>query len=90
MFARIEAFESKPDGMDEILGAQQRSVGKVRTLPGNMGGCVLVNRESGRLLNVTFWQSEEERETAEREFAASPNHGTVSEYAIAMQETLSG
>jgi heme-degrading monooxygenase HmoA len=90
MFARIEAFETQPEGMDEILGAQQRSVGIVRTLPGNMGGYVLVNRESGQLLNVTFWQSEEEREAAESEFAASPNHGTVTEFAIAMQEALSG
>jgi heme-degrading monooxygenase HmoA len=90
MFARIEAFETQPEGMDEILGAQQRSVGIVRTLPGNMGGYVLVNRESGQLLNVTFWQSEEEREAAETEFAASPNHGTVTEFAIAMQEALSG
>ncbi|MGZ4335618.1 MAG: antibiotic biosynthesis monooxygenase family protein [Gaiellaceae bacterium] len=89
MFARIEAFEIQPEGMNEILAAQQRSVGIVRTLPGNMGGYVLVNRESGQLLNVTFWQSEGEREAAEREFAASSNHGTVTEYAIAMQEALS-
>jgi heme-degrading monooxygenase HmoA len=90
MFARIEAFETAPEGMDEILVAQQHSVGIVRTLPGNMGGYVLVNRESGQLLNVTFWQSEDEREAAETEFAASPNHGTVTEYAIAMQEALRG
>jgi heme-degrading monooxygenase HmoA len=88
MFARIEAFETEPEGMDEILAAQQHSVGIVRTLPGNMGGYVLVNRDSGQLLNVTFWQSEEEREAAESEFAASPSHGTVSDYAIAMQEAV--
>ena len=88
MFARIEAFETQPESMDELLGAQHRSVGIVRTLAGNMGGYVLVNRESGQLLNVTFWQSEEEREAAESEFAASPHHGTVTEYAIAMQEAL--
>jgi len=90
MFARIEAFETQPEEMDEILVAQQHSVGIVRTLPGNMGGYVLVSRESGQLLTVTFWQSKEEREAAESEFAASPNHGTVTEYAIAMQEALSG
>jgi heme-degrading monooxygenase HmoA len=89
MFARIEAFETQPEGLNETLAAQQRSVGIVRTLPGNMGGYVLVNRDSGQLLTVTFWQSEEEREAAESEFAASSNHGTVTEYAIAMQEALS-
>ena len=90
MFARIEAFETRPEGMDEILGEQQRSVGIVRTLPGNMGGYVLVNRESGQLLNVTFWQSEKEREAAESEFAATSSHGTVTEFAIAMQEAPRG
>lgn len=88
MFARIEAFQAEPDGMDEVLATQHRSVGIVRTLPGNMGGYVLVNRDSGQLLNVTFWQSEEERQAAESEFAASSNRGTVTEYAIAMQEAL--
>jgi heme-degrading monooxygenase HmoA len=90
MFARIEAFETRPEELDEILTAQQHSVGIVRTLPGNMGGYVLVNRDSGQLLNVTFWQSEEEREAAESEFDASAKHGTVTEYAIAMQEALRG
>jgi heme-degrading monooxygenase HmoA len=90
MFARVEAFETQPAGMDELLTAEQHSVGVVRTLPGNMGGYVLVNRETGQLLNVTFWQSEEEREAAESQFAASPSHGTVTEYTIAMQEALRG
>jgi hypothetical protein len=57
---------------------------------GNMGGYVLVNRDLGRLLNVTFWQSEDERQAAERELAAGSTRGEVVEYAVAMQETLRG
>jgi heme-degrading monooxygenase HmoA len=89
MFARIETFSGRPDEMDDLLGAQHRTVGRVRTMPGNMGGYVLVNRDLGQLLSVTFWQSEEEREAAEGEFGASSTTGEVVEYAVAMQESLS-
>ena len=88
MFARIESFRTRPDDMDELLSAQHRAVGIVRTLPGNMGGYVLVNREIGRLLSVTFWGSIEERSAAENEFAAAPLRGDVDEYDIAMQESF--
>ena len=88
MFARIETFKAPPEQMDELLTAQHRSVGLVRTMAGNMGGYVLVNRDLGRLLSVTFWQSEEEREAAEGEFASSPTRGEVVEYGVAMQEAL--
>jgi heme-degrading monooxygenase HmoA len=88
MFARVESFTAQPEEMDEVLSGQHRTVGLVRTMAGNMGGYVLVNRERGQLLNVTFWQSETERQAAEAEFAAAPVRGDVVEYAVAMQETL--
>jgi hypothetical protein len=88
MFARIESFRARPDEMDELLSAQHRAVGVVRTLPGNMGGYVLVNREVGRLLSVTFWGSIEDRRAADSEFAAAAVRGEVDEYDIAMQESL--
>jgi len=88
MFARIESFRVQADEMDELLSAQHRAVGIVRTLPGNMGGYVLVNRDTGRLLSVTFWGSAEEREAAENEFAATTVRGEVDDYDIAMQERL--
>jgi hypothetical protein len=74
--------------MDELLSGQHKAVGVVRTMAGNMGGYVLVNREAGRLLNVTFWQSEDERQAAEKELAATPARGEIVDYAVAMQETL--
>jgi hypothetical protein len=88
MFARVEMFSADPDEMDELLTGQHKAVGVVRTMAGNMGGYVLVNRDLGRLLNVTFWQSEDERQAAERELASSPARGEVVEFAVAMQEAL--
>jgi hypothetical protein len=88
VFARVEMFNADPDQMDELLTDQHKAVGLVRTMAGNMGGYVLVNRDVGRLLNVTFWQSEDEREAAERELASGPSRGEVIEYAVAMQQAL--
>jgi heme-degrading monooxygenase HmoA len=88
MFARVEQFTAAPEEMDELLTGQHRAVGVVRTMAGNMGGYVLVNRELGRLLNVTFWQSEDERQAAEQELASGPARGEIVEYAVAMQEAL--
>ena len=88
MFARVELFTAAPEEMDDLLTGQHHAVGRVRTMAGNMGGYVLVNRDRGELLNVTFWQSEEERRSAEEEFNAASSGGEVVEYAIAMQEAL--
>jgi heme-degrading monooxygenase HmoA len=88
MFARVEMFNAEPEEMDELLTGQHKAVGQVRTMAGNMGGYVLVNRDLGRLLNVTFWQSEDERQAAEQELASAPTRGEVVEYAIAMQQAL--
>jgi len=88
MYARVETFHAEPGEMDELVSAQHHTVGLVRTMPGNMGGYVLVNRDVGHVMNVTFWQNEDEREAAEAEFEASPKRGHVSDYAVAMQEAL--
>jgi len=88
MFARVETFKAQPDEMDELLTEQHHAVGRVRTMAGNMGGYVLVNRDRGQLLNVTFWRTEEERESAETEFHSTSTKGEVIEYAIAMQQAL--
>ena len=88
MFARVETFASAPEGMDDVISAQHKTVALARQLPGNMGGFLLVNREHGKALSVTYWETEDDRETAESEFRAAPVTGEVELYAIAMQEAL--
>jgi len=88
MFARVEAFDAEAGEMDELISAQHHTVGLVRTMSGNMGGYVLVDRESGHVMNVTFWQSQEDEDAAEAEFDASTHRGHVGRYAVAMQEAL--
>ena len=88
MFARVESFHVEPNELDDLIGAQHHTVGLVRTMDGNMGGYVLVDREAGRVMNVTFWQSEEAREAAEGEFDAAAKRGETGLFAVAMQEAV--
>ena len=89
MFARVETFQAAPEGMDELISSQHKTVALARQLSGNMGGYLLVNREHGRALSVTYWENEDDRDAAESEFRAAPVTGEVELYAIAMQEALS-
>jgi heme-degrading monooxygenase HmoA len=88
MFARVETFNVGANELDDLIGAQHHTVGLVRTMDGNMGGYVLVDREAGRVMNVTFWQNEEAREAAESEFGAAEKRGETGLFAVAMQEAL--
>jgi len=88
MFARVETFDAEAGGMDDLVPAQQHLVGLVRTMNGNMGGYVLVDRDTGRVMNVTFWQSEEDERAAEGEFDAAETRGDVGHFGVAMQEAL--
>ena len=88
MFARVESFHVESNELDDLIGAQHHTVGLVRTMDGNMGGYVLVDREAGRVMNVTFWQSEEAREAAEGEFEAAEKRGETGLFAVAMQEAV--
>ena len=88
MFARVETLHAEAGDIDDLISVQHHTVGLVRTMDGNMGGYVLVDRDSGCVMNITFWQSEDEEQAAEGEFEASQRHGDVGRFAVAMQETL--
>ena len=88
MYARVETFHAELGDIDDLISAQHHTVGLVRTMTGNMGGYVLVDRDAGHVMNVTFWQSEEDQDAAEGEFEASVTRGHVGRYAVAMQEAL--
>lgn len=88
MFARVESFHAEAGDIDDLISAQHHTVGLVRTMNGNMGGYVLVDRDGGHVMNLTFWQTEEDEVAADVEFDASPHRGHVGRYAVAMQEAL--
>jgi len=88
MFARVETFNTNPEQIEELLAVQQKTVALARQLPGNMGGFLLVSRETCKAMSVTYWETDEDRGTAESEFAAAPVRGEVELYDIATQRAM--
>ena len=61
MYARIATFESDPAQVDEAIRTVRASVESGETPPGLEGAkmMMLVNRETGKGLGVTIFESEE-------------------------------
>jgi heme-degrading monooxygenase HmoA len=58
MQARLSQYSVDPDRVDEaIRGFQEASI-DLRQLDGNKGGYVLVDRETGQLFTITFWDGQ--------------------------------
>jgi hypothetical protein len=57
MFARVSSFREPVD--DAIRVTREIVVPVVLSLPGSRGGYFLVNREEGRTLSITLWESQE-------------------------------
>ena len=60
MFARVSTFEGSPDQVDELTRhAAERVLLALRDLDGFNGILGLADPQSGRVLAVTLWETEE-------------------------------
>jgi hypothetical protein len=61
MYARVATFESDPANLDEAISTVRGQVGSGNTPPGLKGAkmLMLINRETGKGLGVTLFESEE-------------------------------
>jgi heme-degrading monooxygenase HmoA len=85
MFARVSTYEGRPEQLDEM-----HHEGVEHVLPalemqaGFSGGLVLADRQSGKVLAVTLWESEQAMDATEdashwmRIFSAESGGGTIS------------
>ena len=85
MFARVSIYEGRPEQLDEM-----HHEGVEHVLPalemqdGFNGGLVLADRQSGKVLAVTLWESEQAMDATEdashwlRIFSAQSSGGTIS------------
>ncbi len=68
MFARVSKFEGSPEGMDEALRhVREQVLPQIRGQDGNKGLIALGDRQSGTVLGVTLWESEEAMRASEQE-----------------------
>jgi len=96
MFARVSTFQGRPDQTAEgIRVARERILPVARLHDGFKGIYLLFDRESGKSLSVTLWESEEDmmaseeaasRARAESAEAAGETVVSVERYEVALQD----
>ena len=57
MFARVARYRFPEERIDEAVEAFRTASEGLRTLEGNVGGYLLVDRDNSTALTVTFWES---------------------------------
>ena len=84
MFARVSTYEAHPEQLDEMNSeGVEHVLPALRKQDGFSGGLVLADRETGKVLAVTLWESEQAMEATEdasywlRAFGAESGGGTV-------------
>jgi heme-degrading monooxygenase HmoA len=84
MYARVTTIEGAPDRMDDATRhVHEQTLPQLRQMEGFEGFVALGDRQSGKLIGVAFWESEEALRATEqaassvRSGAAEASGGTV-------------
>jgi heme-degrading monooxygenase HmoA len=85
MFARVSTYEGRPEQLDEMhQEGMEHVLPALEMQDGFSGGLVLADRQSGKVLVVTLWESEQALDATEdashwlRIFGAQSSGGTIS------------
>jgi heme-degrading monooxygenase HmoA len=65
VFARIITAQTTPDGIDSAIRIAQEQLPVVREQPGFGGFYLLADRNSGKLVTISLWESYEDLRTIE-------------------------
>ena len=66
MFARVSTYTGTSDELDEAISqVRENTLPKLMQLDGYKGAYFLVDRQNGKSLSVTLWESEEAMSTSE-------------------------
>ena len=86
MYARVTTLEGTPDKMDDATShLREQTLPQLRQMDGFKGFVALGDRQSGKVLGVAFWESEEALRATEVEVA-----GVRSGAAEALGGTVAG
>ena len=99
MYARVTTIQGAPSKMDDATGhLQEQTLPQLQKMEGFKGFVALGDRQSGKLLGVAFWESEEALQATEqavsdvRSGAAGAADGivaSVEEYEVLVNEAPS-
>ena len=86
MFARVTQLAVRPERLQQgYREIEEHLIPAVRMQPGYSGGLILTNEESGKMLAVSLWESEQQMHATDeaahwfRIFGAEAVDGTVTD-----------
>lgn len=74
MFARLQTFHQSAEKLDELADVVREQIAVTPQPPGFRGFNFLVDRENGKALLISFWESEEDVRRLEANNAAMREH----------------
>jgi heme-degrading monooxygenase HmoA len=88
MYARVATFESQPDNVDDAIAMVRAEVASGETPPGLEGAkmLMLVNRETGKGVGVTLFESEEAMRRGDEALNAMNPGGTERRVSVEFYE----
>jgi heme-degrading monooxygenase HmoA len=76
MFARVITAQSGAEGFDNLIGLVEQQLPGARQRPGFQGFYLLADDETGKLINISFWETREQMQQVARGTAAGiHDHG---------------
>jgi heme-degrading monooxygenase HmoA len=77
MFARVQTIHQPAEKLDELTKLAREQLPAAHELPGFAGFYYLVDRDHGKALVISLWQSEEELRQLEANNASMREHLTA-------------
>ena len=82
IFGRVSTYEGPPEAINEMVSTtEQTAVPAMRDIPGAKGAMLLVDRNTGKSLTISLWESEdamrESEDRANQLRAALPQGGRL-------------
>jgi heme-degrading monooxygenase HmoA len=70
MFARVITAQAGAEGFDNLIGLAEQQLPAARQRPGFQGFYLLADDETGKLINISFWETREHMEEVAQGTAA--------------------
>jgi heme-degrading monooxygenase HmoA len=83
MYARVSRYEVPSGKLDEDIRGADETQQKVAAMPGSLGLYYLVDRETGKTMSITLWESEQAMRDSEtdasklRDFTTSASSAKI-------------
>jgi len=82
LFARVITAKAGAEGFDEVVRLAQHEISGAQQRPGFAGFYLLTDDETGKLINISLWETREEMEAVARGTAAGIHDEAVPETGV--------